>query len=140
MPESVSEERAAELAAVKAAWRSGPAAEAGAAQLARTLAVPAELLVPLVRWARGQTGVALMPPVVGQANAAAAFVVVRSLRRRRGARGRGREGQPMPVWQRAALLGGLASCSVGPMAAVGWSRWVVLPQRSPLWVTWSRGR
>ena len=127
--EPVTPERAAELAAVKAAVAARIGAEFGAAQLARTLSLPAELLVPVVRLATGQSGVALAPAIVGQLDAVVAGLVVRAVRRR----GRVRTGEPLTYTQRAALLVGLAVCVLGPLAAAGTSRAVVLPGRSSLW-------
>ncbi|KQS56883.1 hypothetical protein ASG36_17875 [Geodermatophilus sp. Leaf369] len=122
-------ERAAERAAVKAAVAARIGAEFGAAQLARTLSLPAELLVPVVRLATGQSGVALAPAIVGQLDAVVAGLVVRALR----SRGRPRSGDPVTLGLRAALLAGLAACVLGPLAAAGTSRAVVLRDRSPLW-------
>lgn len=131
----VSPERAAELAVMNAAWRKKMGPEAGAAQLARLLAVPAELLVPLVRLARGQRGAALMPSAVGQLNAFGAAVVVGATRR---ANGRPldtktrEDSPPQPIWKRAVLLAAIAYGLLGPFWAARSER-VVLADRSPLW-------
>lgn len=132
----MSDDRARELAVGKAAVAQTIGPEIGAAHLARLLALPAELVVPLVLAATGRRGVALMPALVGQGNAVLAAIVTGVLRRRsrRGPDSVDDDQQPgpMPVWQRAALLSALGYGVVSPIVAAR-SRWGVLPGRSPLW-------
>lgn len=95
--------------------------ELAAVQVARLLAAPAELLVPIVRRARGERGVALVPGLVAQGSAVLVGLGVRALR------GRGRS------TGRAALVygsGGL--CALAPLVGLRVPG-AVAEHRSPLW-------
>jgi hypothetical protein len=121
---------------MRAAWERRIGPESGAAQLARTLALPAELLVPFVRAARGYRGVALMPAAVGQGNAVAAAALVGMWRRAGGGLGESsatdQPDEPLTTRHRAVVLGALGWCVVSPFFAARSAR-VVLAERSPLW-------
>jgi hypothetical protein len=101
-----------------------------AAGLVGIFAIPAEIVVPVVRRLRGQTGVALGPGLVNLANGLLALCVVRFFRQR------------PEVWRewrthipRWSVTAGMVYLVLGPMTATGWKRAVLLPRRSPLWGT-----
>ena len=100
-------------------------AAAGAVGL---LSAPAELLLPVVRRLRQETGIAVGPWMVIVANASLALGAVHLLRRRPGAWA-ALKGRRVPPWLLAVPLHVLLS----PALASGSDRAVVLRGRSPLW-------
>ncbi|KQS66669.1 hypothetical protein [Modestobacter sp. Leaf380] len=120
-PASPSGGREAERDAAKAAVTERVGVQLAVVQVARLLAAPAELAVPLVRRARGQSGVALMPGVAAQGNAVLAGVVMHALRSRGRFPGRG------PL-----VYGGVVACALAPLVALRFP-WTVAEQRSALW-------
>ena len=118
----VTPERAAEQAAIKAAVarRIGP--ELATAHLVRLVALPFEVLLPLLRLAWGRTGVALAPDLVTQLNTLVAVGVVHVRR--------GRARSPAEPW---VAVGAGVWCALSPLFAVRSERLVVLRGRSPLW-------
>jgi hypothetical protein len=82
---------------------------------------PVALVLPLVRRARGRTGVQLGPGLVTAAHAA----VLGSLALRRP--------HPAGIRSARALAAVVAWCAAGPALVAGSDRTVVLRGRSPLW-------
>jgi hypothetical protein len=89
---------------------------------------PADILVPVVRRLRGDTGVALGPNLMSLANGLLAIGTVRHFRRHRERWQRLTRG--FPQW---TGLAGMLYLAFGPVAAGGWKRAVILRRRSPLW-------
>jgi hypothetical protein len=89
---------------------------------------PADILVPVVRRLRGHTGMALGPSLMTLANGLLAIGAVHHFRRHRERWQRLTRG--LPQWAGLACLLYLA---LGPAAAGGWKRAVILRRRSPLW-------
>jgi hypothetical protein len=92
------------------------------------LGIPADILVPVVRRLRGDTGVALGPNLLTLANGLLAIGTVHRLRRHR--ERWQRLTRRLPPW---AGLAGMLYLALGPAAAGGWKRAVILRRRSPLW-------
>lgn len=90
------------------------------------LGAPVEIVVPIVRRLRGETGVSMGPGLVNLANGLVVVAVVGYFRRRPAQWERWKG--TVPAW-----LGGLVYLLPAPATAAGWQRGVILRRRSPLW-------
>ena len=93
------------------------------------LGAPVELVVPIVRRLRGQSGVSMGPGLVNLANGLVVLVVVGYFHRRPAQWEKRRRVLP----PRSYRFGGLVYLLLAPATAAGWQRGVILRRRSPLW-------
>jgi hypothetical protein len=93
------------------------------------LGAPAEVVVPIVRRLRSQSGVSVGPGLVNVANGIVALGVVHYVRQRPEQWQRWRR-ERLPRWGPITLL---VHLSIAPALAAGWPRGVILRRRTPLW-------